>query len=194
VSTSSIVTHYIGWGCHTPNSQETHSLKWEFCGQFEHCFSWMYSWCTKRPACIQKSKNYKHCAHPERPWGPPSSYTVSTRSFNGVKWLTRGHNHLSPSSAEVKERVELYLCAFLAGYRVNFMFTLLPWSPGFKSAQSLSDLWQSSTGIGFCTSQSYSFITTLSCTSKHAITTSVFSFRTVKPWSIIFEGTLERKQ
>ena len=39
-----------------------------------------------------------------------------------------GVNHPPPSSAEVKERVELYLYSssglFKAGYRVNFTFTL----------------------------------------------------------------------
>jgi len=31
------------------------------------------------------------------------SYTVSTRSFPGVKWLGHGINHPPPSSAEVKK-------------------------------------------------------------------------------------------
>jgi hypothetical protein len=50
------------------------------------------------------------CTRPERPWGQahPASYTMDTRSFPGVKWLGRVVHHPPPSSAEVKERVELY--------------------------------------------------------------------------------------
>ena len=47
---------------------------------------------------------------PDRPWGPPSflqhGYQVS---FPGVKRPERGVNYPRLSSAEVKERVELYL-------------------------------------------------------------------------------------
>jgi hypothetical protein len=39
----------------------------------------------------------------------PTSYTLGTRSFPGVKWLVRDVNHLHLSSAEVTEIVELYL-------------------------------------------------------------------------------------
>ena len=39
----------------------------------------------------------------------PASYTMGTGSFRGVKRPGRGFNHPPPSSAEVKERVELYL-------------------------------------------------------------------------------------
>jgi len=38
-----------------------------------------------------------------------SSYTTGTRSFPGVKRPGRGVDHPPPSSAGVKERVELYL-------------------------------------------------------------------------------------
>ena len=38
----------------------------------------------------------------------PASYTMGTGSFLGVKRLGRGVDHPTPSSAEVKERVELY--------------------------------------------------------------------------------------
>jgi hypothetical protein len=45
-----------------------------------------------------------------RPWGPPSLlYNEYRVSFPGVKQPGRGVNHQLPSSAEVKERVELYL-------------------------------------------------------------------------------------
>jgi hypothetical protein len=43
------------------------------------------------------------------PGARPASYTVGTRSFPGVKWPGCGVDHTPPSSAEVKERVELYL-------------------------------------------------------------------------------------
>jgi hypothetical protein len=39
----------------------------------------------------------------------PASYTMGTGSFPGVKWPGHGVDHPPPSSAEVKERVELYL-------------------------------------------------------------------------------------
>ena len=39
----------------------------------------------------------------------PASYTMGTGSFPGLKRPGRGVDHPTPSSAEVKERVELYL-------------------------------------------------------------------------------------
>jgi hypothetical protein len=39
----------------------------------------------------------------------PASCTMGTRSFAGVKWPGRGVDHPPPFSAEVKERVELYI-------------------------------------------------------------------------------------
>jgi hypothetical protein len=48
-------------------------------------------------------------ARPERPWAHPASYTMVTGSFPGVKRPGRGVDHPPPYSAEVKERVELYL-------------------------------------------------------------------------------------
>ena len=47
--------------------------------------------------------------HPDRPWGPPSLLYDGYRVFPGVKRPDRGVDHPPPSSAEVKERVELYL-------------------------------------------------------------------------------------
>ena len=43
------------------------------------------------------------------PGAHPASYTMGTVSFPGVKRLGRGIDHLPPSSAEVKEGVQLYL-------------------------------------------------------------------------------------
>ena len=47
---------------------------------------------------------------PDRPWGPTSLvYNVYLVTFPGVKQAGRGVNHPPSPSAEVKERVELYL-------------------------------------------------------------------------------------
>jgi hypothetical protein len=42
------------------------------------------------------------------PGAHPASYTMGTRSFPEVKRLKHGIDHPPPSSAEVKERVQLY--------------------------------------------------------------------------------------
>jgi len=42
------------------------------------------------------------------PWAQPTFYTIGTGSFPGVKRPRRGVNHPPASSADVKERVELY--------------------------------------------------------------------------------------
>jgi len=43
------------------------------------------------------------------PGSHPASFTMGTGSFPGVKRPGHGVDHPPPSSAEVKERVELYL-------------------------------------------------------------------------------------
>jgi hypothetical protein len=49
-------------------------------------------------------------SRPDRPRGPPSLlYNGYRVSFRGVKRPGRGVDHPPPSSAEVKERVQLYL-------------------------------------------------------------------------------------
>ena len=45
------------------------------------------------------------------PGAQPASYTMGTRSFQGVKRLGRGVDHPPPSSAVVEGRVELYICS-----------------------------------------------------------------------------------
>jgi len=61
----------------------------------------------------------------------PAPYTMSTRSFLSVKWPGRDIHHPPPSSAEVKERVELYLYPPPLGLRglfegelANFFMTI----------------------------------------------------------------------
>ena len=45
------------------------------------------------------------------PGAHPASYTMGTGSFPGVKRPGRGVDYPPQSSAEVKERVQLYLCS-----------------------------------------------------------------------------------
>jgi hypothetical protein len=63
---------------------------------------------------------------PGQLWGPPSLlYNGDRVSFPGVKRPGRGVDHPPLSSAEVKERVELYLyspSAYVACSRVNLTF------------------------------------------------------------------------
>ena len=69
---------------------------------------------------------------PDRPWGPPSLLYNRYRVFPGVKHPGCGVDHPPLASAEVKERVELYLyCHFVACSMVNFTFTL-PILPSMK--------------------------------------------------------------
>jgi hypothetical protein len=49
---------------------------------------------------------------------------MGTGSFRGIKRPERGVDHPTPSSAEVKEKAELPLWAFVACSRVNFTFLL----------------------------------------------------------------------
>jgi len=49
------------------------------------------------------------CTHPDQPWGPPSLLYNGYWVSSGGKWPGRGIDHPSPYSAEVKERVELYI-------------------------------------------------------------------------------------
>jgi hypothetical protein len=46
---------------------------------------------------------------PDPPWGPPNILCNRYRIFPGVNQLGRGVNNAPSSSAEVKERVELFL-------------------------------------------------------------------------------------
>jgi hypothetical protein len=69
----------------------------------------------------------------------PASHTIGAGSFPGVKRPGLGVDHRLPLSAEVKERVELYLypplLAFLACSRVSFIFTFLDSKPYDKRWQ-----------------------------------------------------------
>jgi hypothetical protein len=64
------------------------------------------------------------------PWDHPASYTIGTGSFPGENRLGRGVDHTPPSSAEVKERVQLYLYSSCVpswqAIRRNLPVSLLP--------------------------------------------------------------------
>ena len=55
----------------------------------------------------RKGRDFPQPSRPA-PGAHPASYTMGTGSFQGVKWPGRGI-HPSQTSAEVKERVRLYL-------------------------------------------------------------------------------------
>jgi hypothetical protein len=72
------------------------------------------------------SEIFRTCT--DRPRGPPSLlYNGYRASFPGIYRSGSDINHLHPASAEVKERIELYLCStfwvFMACPRVKFTFT-----------------------------------------------------------------------
>jgi len=56
------------------------------------------------------------------PWAHSAFYTLGTGSFRGVKRPGHGVDHAPLSSADVKERVDLYLYS-PSGPRVNFTFS-----------------------------------------------------------------------
>ena len=63
--------------------------------------------CAVRGSNAGGSKLFRTC--PDRPWGPPGClYNRYRVSFPGVKWPGRGVDHPLPSTAEDKERVEIY--------------------------------------------------------------------------------------
>jgi hypothetical protein len=66
------------------------------------------------------------------PGAHPASYTMGTGSFLGVKWLGCGVEHPTPSSTEVKERVELYLYS-LSGPSWPVLVQTLPFTFAFVS-------------------------------------------------------------
>jgi hypothetical protein len=67
------------------------------------------------------------CFPPYQPRSSPSLLYDGFRSFLVVKWPGRDIKKPLPSSAEVKERIQLYLllplCASMAGYQIHFSFT-----------------------------------------------------------------------
>ena len=66
---------------------------------------------------------------PDRPWSPPSPLYNVYRVFPWGRRPVRGVDHPSPSSVEVKERVQLYLYSPFEPSRPVLWWTLpLPWS------------------------------------------------------------------
>jgi len=70
------------------------------------------------------------CSCPDQSWVHQASYTMGNRSFLQIKQPGHGIYHPPASSAEVKERVELYLYSlsvpFMACSKVNFTYLLSP--------------------------------------------------------------------
>jgi hypothetical protein len=65
-------------------------------------------WLTVRGSNPDGGEIFRTC--PDRPWGPPSLLYSGYRVFTGRKvWPGRDADPSPPSSAEVKNRVELYL-------------------------------------------------------------------------------------
>jgi len=60
---------------------------------------------------------------PDRPWGPPSLLHHGYRAFPGGKSAGVWRFPLTPPSAEVKERVELYIWIFVVCSRVCLCVT-----------------------------------------------------------------------
>jgi hypothetical protein len=64
------------------------------------------------------------CTRPYQLWGPPNLLHNGYRVIPREERPKRGVNHPPQSSAEVKERVDLYLyatvCALMTGYWGNF--------------------------------------------------------------------------
>ena len=70
------------------------------------------------------------------PGAHPASYTMGTESFQGVNRQGRDVDHLPSFSAEVKERVQLYLSRPIGSRSlstVNFTFTFIAWSPYLRN-------------------------------------------------------------
>jgi hypothetical protein len=73
------------------------------------------------------------------PGAHPDSYAMDTGSFTGPKRPGRGVDHPPASSADVKERVELYLYSpsgpsWLCSRVNTFTFTLYPKLPDFRNS------------------------------------------------------------
>jgi hypothetical protein len=66
----------------------------------------------------QKGQDFSHPSRPDL-GAHPASYTTGTSSFPGAKRPERGINHPPPSSAQVKEKVDLYLYSpFVSSWQV----------------------------------------------------------------------------
>jgi ABC-type sugar transport system permease subunit len=89
---------------------------------------------TWKPNPIQYSSHYYNL----QPGAHPASYTMGTMSFPGVKRPGRGVYHPPLSSAEVKERVELYLYS-PAGSSWPVLGWTLPFTFTYYNLQTVAD-------------------------------------------------------
>ena len=94
------------------------------------------------------------------PEAHPASYTMGTRSFPGVKRPGLGIDHPHPSSAEVKERLELYLCSSSGPSWPCLGWTLpVPYfTVGYQLSRLMKDLnnWRHGLSSLFCCVHSHS--------------------------------------
>jgi hypothetical protein len=87
----------------------------------------------------------------------PASYKMGTGSFLGVKRPGCGVDHPSPSSAEVKERVELYLYSYSGPSWPVLRWTLLYFNFTFCNVTYFVDIHQRFGGIFYLHLQSGSW-------------------------------------
>jgi hypothetical protein len=77
----------------------------------------------------------------------PASCTMGTGFFPGVKWPGLSVDHPPPSSAEVKESVELYIYSSSGPSRVNFMYSISIYNTSHRLKCYTFGLWHSFNGF-----------------------------------------------
>jgi len=89
--------------CHTHHIRYTLNVPCAIC---------VFVWCSFRYSFKFQILNLSpvaFCTRPDRPWCPPGLLYNVYRVFRWVKRPGRGVDHPPPPSADIKERVELYL-------------------------------------------------------------------------------------